>query len=186
MSIIVGYARVSTVDQKLDLQTDALARAGCTCIETEKASGTRDDRPVLAKLLAELSEGDTLVVWRLDRLGRSMAHLVNTVTALQKRGVGFRSISDSLDTTTASGTLVFGIFAALAQFERSLIVERTAAGLAAARKRGKFGGRVHKLNGEQRKMLLACAAEGKSKPEIGRLFGLDRTSVYRYLKEAEA
>ncbi len=138
---LVGYARVSTADQNLDLQVDALDRAGCVRAFTDTASGSLAERPQLDAALDYLRRGDTLVVWRLDRLGRSLRHLVETVTALQERGVGFRSIQESIDTTTSGGRLVFHVFCALAEFERDLIRERTHAGLAAARARGRLGGR---------------------------------------------
>src|ERR671926_1866836 len=129
----IGYARVSTGEQTLDLQLDALARAGCGKVFTETASGAKADRPVLAEALAYLREGDTLVVWRLDRLGRSLQHLIATVGALAERGVGFRSLTEQIDTTSSGGKLIFHVFGALAEFERFLIRERTNACLAAAR-----------------------------------------------------
>jgi Resolvase, N terminal domain len=136
MGHLLGYARVSTTDQQPQLQVDALERAGCYRVFTETASGARADRPTLEQLLDQLRPGDTLVVWKLDRLGRSLRHLVDTVTGLADRGIGFRSLQEAIDTTTPGGKLVFHIFAALAEFERDLIRERTAAGLAAARARG--------------------------------------------------
>ena len=144
MGKIVGYARVSTGEQDLGLQLDALKTAGChkADIFTDKASGAQTDRPGLDACLGALKKGDTLVVWRLDRLGRSMPHLVSLVQELLEKGIGFRSLCDgAIDTTTASGELVFNIFSALAQFERRLIQERTKAGLTAARARGRTGGR---------------------------------------------
>jgi len=150
MGHLLGYARVSTTDQQPQLQVDALEHAGCYRVFTETASGARTDRPVLEQLLDQLRPGDTLVVWKLDRLGRSLRHLVDTVTGLADRGIGFRSLQEAIDTTTPGGKLVFHVFAALADFERDLIRERTAAGLAAARARGRHGGRpsvmtVHKV-----------------------------------------
>src|SRR5512133_1928681 len=141
MGHLLGYARVSTTDQHPQLQVDALQGAGCYRVFTETASGARADRPVLAQVLDQLRPGDTLVVWKLDRLGRSLRHLVDVVTGLADRGVGFRSLQESIDTTTPGGRLVFHIFASLAEFERDLIRERTAAGLAVARARGRHGGR---------------------------------------------
>jgi len=141
---LYGYARVSTDDQELDLQLDALKQAGCddANIFHEKVSGAKSDRPALDACIAKLEKGDTLLVWRLDRLGRSMPHLVGLVEDLRERGVGFRSICDGvIDTTSASGELIFNIFSSLAQFERRLTQERTRAGLKAARARGKLGGR---------------------------------------------
>jgi DNA invertase Pin-like site-specific DNA recombinase len=133
MSHLLGYARVSTTDQQPHLQVDALQRAGCYRVFTETASGARADRPTLEQLLDQLRPGDTLVVWKLDRLGRSLRHLVDTVTALAERGVGFRSLQEAIDTTTLGGKLAFHVVAALAEFERDLVRERTSAGLAAAR-----------------------------------------------------
>jgi DNA invertase Pin-like site-specific DNA recombinase len=138
---LLGYARVSTGDQDPALQRDALIAAGCARVWTDVASGSRDDRHELTALLDRLLPGDTLVVWRLDRLGRSLRHLIDTVTALDERGVGFRSLQESIDTTTSGGRLVFHIFGAIAEFERDLIRERTLAGLQAARQRGRRGGR---------------------------------------------
>src|SRR5690348_6581068 len=140
MTTAVGYARVSTGEQTLDLQLDALAAAGCDRVFQDTASGAKAERPGLARALDFLRPGDTLVVWRLDRLGRSLQHLIQTLTALDQRGVGFKSLTESIDTTTPGGKLVFHIFGALAEFERDLIRERTQAGLAAARARGRTGG----------------------------------------------
>jgi DNA invertase Pin-like site-specific DNA recombinase len=139
--MLVGYARVSTVDQRLDLQQDALRDAGCERIFTDTASGAKAARPGLTAALETCRAGDILVVWKLDRLGRSLTHLVETVHALATRGIGFRSLQEQLDTTTSGGKLIFHIFASLAEFERDLIRERTNAGLAAARARGRKGGR---------------------------------------------
>jgi DNA invertase Pin-like site-specific DNA recombinase len=136
MGHLLGYARVSTTDQQPQLQVDALTAAGCYRVFTETASGARPDRPTLEQVLDQLRPGDTLVVWKLDRLGRSLRHLVDTITGLADRGIGFRSLQEAIDTTTPGGKLVFHVFAALAEFERDLIRERTSAGLAAARVRG--------------------------------------------------
>jgi hypothetical protein len=136
MGHLLGVARVSTADQQPQLQVDALERAGCYRVFTETASGARADRPTLEQLLDQLRPGDTLVVWKLDRLGRSLRHLVDPVTGLADRGIGFRSLQEAIDTTTPGGKLVFHVFAALAEFERDLIRERTSAGLAAARAPG--------------------------------------------------
>jgi DNA invertase Pin-like site-specific DNA recombinase len=137
MGHLLGYARVSTTDQHPQLQVDALTAAGCYRVFTETASGARADRPALTQVLDQLRPGDTLVVWKLDRLGRSLRHLVDTITSLADRGIGFRSLQEAIDTTTPGGKLVFHAFAALAEFERDLIRERTAAGLVAARARGR-------------------------------------------------
>jgi DNA invertase Pin-like site-specific DNA recombinase len=182
MGHLLGYARVSTTDQHPQLQVDALERAGCYRVFTETASGARTDRPTLAQVLDQLRPGDTLVVWKLDRLGRSLRHLVDTITELSERGVGFRSLQEAIDTTTPGGKLVFHVFAALAEFERDLIRERTAAGLAAARTRGRHGGRpsvmtVHKLQVAQemyRSGQYTVAA-------IATTLGVSRASIYRHL-----
>src|SRR5918911_1838915 len=147
----IGYARVSTDEQNLDSQIDALVKAGCERrhIFTDKVSGTKDRRPGLEQALSPLRPGDTLVVWRLDRLGRSLRHLIDTVTDLQERGIGFKSLTESIDTTTTGGRLVFNIFASLAEFEREIIWERANAGLSSARSRGRRGGPKHKLTPQQ-------------------------------------
>src|SRR5438067_2871497 len=139
--MLIGYARVSTQDQTLNLQKDALEKLGCNKIFTDTSSGTKAERKGLEEALEYVREGDTLVVWRLDRLGRSLKHLIETVTALQGQGVAFQSITENINTTTATGQLVFHIFGALAEFERNLIKERTIAGVSAARARGRKGGR---------------------------------------------
>jgi DNA invertase Pin-like site-specific DNA recombinase len=136
----IGYARVSTADQSLALQIDALTQAGCTTIHEEVVSGARVDRPVLRQVLTALREGDVLVIWKLDRLGRSLQHLIAVATDLQHRGIGFTSLREQIDTTTSSSKLIFHMFGALAEFERDLIRERTQAGLTAARARGRLGG----------------------------------------------
>ena len=138
--MLIGYARVSTIDQNLALQLDALQKAGCEKIFEDKASGGRVDRPGLQEALEYARERDTVLVWRLDRLGRSLKHLIEMVTQLNERGVGFRSLQEAIDTTTSGGKLIFQIFGALAEFERNLIQERTQAGLEAARARGRKGG----------------------------------------------
>jgi DNA invertase Pin-like site-specific DNA recombinase len=184
--MLIGYARVSTDDQNLDLQRDALEKAGCEQIFTDRVSGTKDNRPGLTDALSHLHTGDTLVVWRLDRLGRSLTHLIATVTALQERGVGFKSLTESIDTTTSGGRLVFNIFASLAEFERDIIRERTMAGLQAARARGRNGGRPKKLTRKQIEMLQHLAADKKhSVKEICQTLGIGRTAFYRYVKADE-
>src|SRR2546421_7081501 len=151
-SMLVGYARVSTQDQTLNLQKDALEKIGCTKIFTDTASGTQTERKGLDEALRFLRAGDTLVVWRLDRLGRSLKHLIEVVSSLEKRGIGFKSLTESIDTTTSGGKLIFHIFGALAEFERNLIKERTQAGLQAARARGRKGGRPKSLTGRRVQM----------------------------------
>ena len=139
--MLIGYARVSTDDQNTQLQTDALERAGCNRIFREKASGAKTDRPELARVLDTLRKGDVLVVWKLDRLGRSLPHLIELVADFETRGIGFRSLTENIDTTSATGRMFFHMMGALAQFERDRIRERTLAGLVAARAQGRFGGR---------------------------------------------
>lgn len=180
--MIVGYARVSTLEQNLELQRDALERAGCERIYEDHASGASTERPGWAQASDVLREGDTLVVWRLDRLGRSLKHLIDTINELDNRGVGFKSLTESIDTTTPGGRLVFHIFGALAEFERELIRERTRAGLAAARARGLKGGRPKKLTARQ----IASAQrllEDRSHTvtEVAEVFGVARSTLYRAL-----
>lgn len=160
--MLVGYARVSTLDQKPAMQIDALTAAGCARIFTEKASGAQRERPELHAALDYIHEGDTLVVWKLDRLARSMRQLIETVENLQSRGIELRSLTESIDTTTPGGRLVFHIFGALAEFERAVIRERTSAGLLAARERGKKGGRPRTLGPND----LAAAKAMLADPEI--------------------
>src|SRR3954468_17481168 len=157
--MLIGYARISTTDQTLALQQDALKTAGCDRIFTDTASGSRTDRPGLDEALTYVRVGDTLVVWRLHRLGRSLAHLIQTVAQLQEWGVHFRSLQEQLDTATSGGKLVFHFFGALAEFERDLIRERTVAGLAAARARGRLGGRRRKLTPEKLRQLRTLAVD---------------------------
>jgi DNA invertase Pin-like site-specific DNA recombinase len=152
--MLIGYARISTGDQTLDLQRDALAVAGCGRVFEDVASGAKASRPGLEEALSYLRAGDTLVVWRLDRLGRSLPHLIETIAALAERGIGFWSLTEQIDTTTSGGKLIFHVFGALAEFERDLIRERTQAGLAAARARGRKGGRPKKL-ADPKKLALA-------------------------------
>ena len=161
--MLIGYARVSTVDQNLALQRDALTEAGCAKIFTEQMSGAVTDRPALHDALEFARSGDTLIVWKLDRLARSMKQLIETVENLRLRGIGFRSLTEALDTTTAQGRLVFHMFGALAEFERSLIRERTQAGLAAARRAGRTGGRPPKLTDDDIEAAKALLAN----PDIG-------------------
>jgi DNA invertase Pin-like site-specific DNA recombinase len=178
----VGYARVSTADQNADLQVDALRKAGCAKVFVDQASGSLAERPQLNAALDYLRPGDTLVVWRLDRLGRSLRHLVDTVMGLQERGVGFRSIRESIDTTTPGGRLVFHLFAALSEFERDLIQERTHAGLAAARARGRVGGRKPVLTPEKAAAARKMYDAGEMPiSEIARVLGVSRATLYRHL-----
>ena len=178
----LGYARVSTLDQNEDLQHDALRQAGCARIYTDKASGKLDRRPGLDALLDQVRPGDTVVVWRLDRLGRSLRHLIDTVRALDEREVAFRSLTEAIDTSTPGGRLVFHVFGALAEFERDLIRERTQAGLAAARARGRTGGRPTVWTPEKLRTARAMQASGEHDiASIARVLGVSRASVYRGL-----
>src|SRR5919112_1120648 len=182
----IGYARVSTHEQTLHLQKDALEKAGCEKIFTDQVSGSKAERKGLTEALSHLREGDTLVVWRLDRLGRSLRHLIDTITALDERGVGFKSLTENIDTTTSGGKLVFHIFGALAEFEREIIRERTQAGLSAARSRGKSGGRPKALTEKQVQMLNNLAADkDRSVEEICKTLGISRTTFYRYANAAQ-
>jgi DNA invertase Pin-like site-specific DNA recombinase len=179
----IGYARVSTDDQNLDLQRDALKTAGCGLIFDDMVGGTKARRPGLEQALSHLRAGDTLVVWRLDRLGRSLRHLIDTVTELQERGIGFKSLQESIDTTTSGGKLVFHIFGALAEFEREIIKERTKAGLSAARSRGRRGGRPKVLSEKKAEMARQLYRDRtNSIDEICRTLGISRTTFYRYVK----
>ena len=176
----IGYARVSTDDQNLDLQKDALHRAGCETIYEEKASGRNIDRPELAACLKSLRPGDTLVCWKLDRLGRSLQDLVRMVSTLKERGIGFESLTEKIDTSSAAGSLIFHIFGSLAEFERALIKERTMAGLSAARARGRKGGRPKKLNETQWKAIKTLMdAKELTVAEIAKQFGVSRSALYR-------
>ncbi|MDU7586133.1 MAG: recombinase family protein [Acidovorax sp.] len=180
-----GYARVSTDDQNLDLQRDALTKAGCDRIFQERASGKSSDRPVLTDCLGHLREGDTLIVWRLDRLGRSLPDLVQIVGDLNQRGIGFESLTERIETGSATGKLTFHVFAALAEFERNLIRERTQAGLAAARARGRAGGRKPKIGDKERREIQALY-DAKTVPvtDIAKRYGVSRTTLYKHLEGA--
>ena len=183
MAHALGYARVSTTDQDAQLQHDALTAAGCYRIFTDTASGALQTRPELDKLLDQLRPGDTLVVWRLDRLGRSIRHLIDQLSELQDRGIEFRSLQENIDTTTSGGRLVFHIFASLAEFERDLITERTNAGLAAARARGRVGGRPPSLTGD--KLTTARKLydqQDLTVAQIGNILGVSRSTIYRALR----
>jgi DNA invertase Pin-like site-specific DNA recombinase len=178
----IGYARVSTDDQNLDLQRDALNSAGCEQIFTDQVSGTKARRPGLEQALSHLRADDTLVVWRLDRLGRSLRHLIDTVTDLQETGIGFKSLTESIDTTTSGGKLVFHIFGALAEFEREIIRERTQAGLQAARARGRHGGPKYKLTEKQVEIARQLWKSQTPVNEICQTLGISRATFYRYVK----
>lgn len=187
--MLIGYMRVSKNDgsQVLDLQRDALIKEGVSVerIYEDTASGRHDDRPGLTACLKSLREGDTLVVWKLDRLGRNLKHLVNTVHDLQAKKIGFKVLSGqgaNIDTTTPNGKLVFGIFAALAEFERELIIERTQAGLKAARARGRKGGRPRKMDVHTLKMAMAAMADQKSiAVDVAKRLNITTTTLYMYV-----
>lgn len=184
MRYCIGYARISTHEQNLDLQRDALKEAGCNKIITDEASGSLADRPGLTKLKDTLREGDTLVVWRLDRLGRSLKHLIEFIYDLETKKIGFKSIHESIDTTTSTGKLVFHIFGALAEFERSLIKERSKAGLMAARARGRLGGRPKSLNLNKRQLVVEMYKERKrTVKEICQMVEISKPTLYKYVRE---
>lgn len=185
--MLVGYARVSTQDQKPELQLDALRHAGCERIFEEKASGAQRERPELKAALDYVREGDTLVVWKLDRLARSLKQLIETVEALEERNIGFRSLTENIDTTTPGGRLVFHIFGALAEFERSIIRERTSAGLAAARARGKVGGRPPALRESDITAAKAMLAD-QCIPvkDIAQRLGVSVSTLYKHVPAARA
>lgn len=185
---LVGHARVSTVDQNPELQLDALAGVGCARVFVDHASGAKADRPELAAALEDLRAGDTLCVWRLDRLGRSLPHLLELADQLQQQGVALRSLTEQIDTSSAGGRLIFHVFGALAEFERSLIRERTHAGLAAARARGRKGGRrtvmTPKRMATARTLLDAVDSEGRhlyTYEDVAKAIGVSRSTVVRHL-----
>ena len=181
--MLVGYARVSTTDQTLDLQKDALEKGGCERIFTDTASGAKAERVGLDQALGYVRKGDTLVVWRLDRLGRSLRHLIETMTKLNERGIGFKSITEAIDTTTSGGKLIFHIFGALAEFERDIIRERTQAGLTAARARGRKGGRPKVLTPKKQEQALTLYnAKTHTIDEICQTLNISRATLYRYIK----
>jgi len=183
----IGYARVSTSDQNLALQRDALTADGCEQIFSDEGlSGTTTRRPGLDQTLAALSAGDTLVVWKIDRLGRSLAHLVNLIAELGTRNVSFRSLSDPIDTTNAGGRLVLHMMGALAEFERSLIIERTQAGMQAARHRGQRLGRKPSLTPEQIAMARRMIDSGESPRAVARSLKIGKSTLYRYLPGARS
>jgi len=181
---LIGYARVSTAEQDTALQTDALRKAGCDKIFEDTASGAKAERPGLAAALAYVREGDALVVWRLDRLGRSLPHLIETIGALQARGVGFRSLTEAIDTTTSGGRLIFHVFGALGQFERDLIRERTKAGLTAAAARGRKGGRKPVVTAEKLQRAREHIANGLTVREAAARLKVGKTALYAALKAA--
>lgn len=178
----IGYARVSTLDQNPELQLDELKKAGCKKIYSDKASGVKTDRPDLQDMIKNLREGDVVVVWKLDRLGRSLKHLLEIIEDFENKGVGFISLTEGFDTTTSGGKMMFSIFGALGEFERNLIRERTQAGLQAARARGKKGGRQKKLTAKDVKVMKEMY-DNKKIPvtEICKRFEISRPTLHRYL-----
>lgn len=179
----IGYARVSTFEQNLDLQIDALKQAGCEDIITDGISGSIAERPGLNKLQERLRKGDTVIVWRLDRLGRSLKHLMTWVSDIQERGIEFKSLHESIDTSTSTGKLIFHIFGALAEFERNLISERTIAGLQAARARGRQGGRPNKLGVDKQSLTINLyKSQSYSVNQICEIVGVSKPTLYSYLQ----
>ena len=179
--MLIGYARVSTQDQNLDLQVKALTKAGCKKVFDDKLSGTRAQRPGLASALATLREGDTLVVWKLDRLGRSVKNLVDLVGELNRQGAQFKSLTDSIDTGTASGRFFFHVMASLAQMERELMVERTCAGLEAARLLGRKGGRKRRMTDSKVESAKKLLANGVPPKDVAKNLGVSVPTLYRWI-----
>jgi DNA invertase Pin-like site-specific DNA recombinase len=183
--MLIGYARVSTHDQTLNLQKDALEKAGCMKIFTDTASGAKAERKGLYEALSYVRKGDTFVVWRLGRLGRSLPHLIATMTDLEEQGIGFKSLTENIDTTTSGGKLIFHIFGALAEFERNLIRERTQAGLTAARARGRKGGRPKVLTARQLGIARDLYEKRHPIAEICRTLKISKATLYRSIKIGE-
>ncbi|WP_407578856.1 recombinase family protein [Citrobacter koseri] len=177
--MLIGYVRVSTNEQNTDLQRNALVSSGCEQIFEDKISGTKATRPGLRKALKTMSEGDTLVVWKLDRLGRSMRNLVLLIEELKGRGIHFKSLTDSIDTSSAMGRFFFHVMGALAEMERELIVERTRAGLAAARAQGRIGGRRPKLSSEQWEQIGRLLKNGHPRAELARIYDISEQTIYK-------
>ena len=177
----IGYARVSTDEQSLDLQLDALKKAGCQRIFTDKASTTKAARPGLAEALSHLRGGDALVIWKLDRLGRTVKGLVDFVAELQGRGIQFRSLTDGIDTTTPAGRFFFHVMASLAQMERELLAERTRAGLAAARRRGRLGGRKRRMTPGKEESARKLLRDGMSPRDVAENLGVSIPTLYRWV-----
>lgn len=185
--MLIGYARVSTDDQNLDLQTDALTQAGCDRIFEDRQSGAKADRPGLRETLEFARPGDTVTVWRLDRLSRSLKDLIEMVSMLEERGVGLRSLHESIDTTSSAGKLIFHVFGALAEFERNLVRERTQAGLVAARARGRRGGRPKLLDPKKRALAVKLYDEKKhTVKEICTMMGISKPTLYKYIEASRS
>ncbi len=183
----MGYCRVSTDDQNLDLQKDALKKAGCEKLFEDRISGAKSSRPGLNELLGFARKGDTIVVWRLDRLGRSMKDLIALVSMLEEKGIELASLTESIDTSTSAGKLFFHIFGAIAEFEKNLIIDRTRAGLAAARARGRKGGRPKLLDQSKRALAVKLYHEkDKTVKEICTLMGISKPTLYKYIEEMAA
>lgn len=180
----IGYARVSTLDQNPELQLEKLREAGCERVVVEKASGARADRPELTRLLRDmLREGDTLVIWKLDRLARSLKQLIETAEDLKGRGIGLVSLTDAIDTSSSGGMLVFHMLGAIAEFERALIRERTAAGLTEAKRKGKTGGRPRRMTEKDTAAAKALLADGSlTAKEVAARFGVSKATLYRYFE----
>uniref|UniRef100_UPI0026993A8F recombinase family protein n=1 Tax=unclassified Rhodococcus (in: high G+C Gram-positive bacteria) TaxID=192944 RepID=UPI0026993A8F len=176
--------RVSTTDQSLDLQRDALTAAGCFRIWDEVASGADKDRPQLQLLLESVRSGDVVAVWRLDRLGRSLSHLIETVNLIENEGATLRSLTEGIDTSTVGGRLTYNIFGSLAEFERDLVKERTMAGLAAARARGRIGGQPAKIDADKARHIRRMLDDGTPTTEIASVLGIGRATLYRHLASA--
>lgn len=179
----IGYARVSTTDQDLTLQLEALERDGCERIYADKMSGTKKHRPEFDKALEQLRTGDTLVVWKFDRLGRSLVNMVELLDSLHKQGIHIRSLTDSVDTSTTSGKMFAQLLAILAEYERAVTLERTQAGLAVAKAKGKLGGRPRVVGDEKETMILALRAAGKSADAICKAVQISKPTYYRWLRE---
>lgn len=179
--MFIGYARVSTTDQNLDLQHDALEKAGCEKVFEDKVSGTRSDRPGLIKAMEILREGDTLVVWKLDRLGRSVKQLVDLISDLHSKGIQFKSITDAIDTGTTSGRFFFHVMASLAEMERELTVERTRAGLEAARRLGRRGGRKRQMTDSKIESAKKLLANGVPPRDVAHNLGVSIPTLYRWV-----
>ena len=179
----IGYARISTVDQNLDLQIDALKKSGCEKIITDKISGSLSERVGLKELLNIARKGDEVIVWRLDRLGRSLKHLIELINSFHDSGISFGSIEESINTNNSTGKLIFHMFGALAEFERNLILERTKAGLVAARARGRIGGRPKKLDKNKRQLAIDLYSGKKhSLAEICSMLGISKPTLYKYVR----
>jgi DNA invertase Pin-like site-specific DNA recombinase len=182
--MLIGYARVSTTDQKLTLQKDALLKAGCERIYEDELSGTKDNRPGLLKALEQLREGDTLIVWKLDRLGRSVKSLIELVSELNSKNIHFKSVTDSIDTSTPSGRFFFNVMASLAQMERELIVERTKAGLLAAKKQGRIGGRKRVMSDSKLASAKKLLEAGALPRDVAKDLGVSLATLYRWVPAA--